>query len=143
MCQLCTLNHEFDVLVMSEIWAYNITLFNNLIPGYCFYYDLPESSDVGGIGIYVKRNLQHHLVDCYKIVSSVECPVENLWLEVTKNSHKYQIFLFMHKYVHNRPRVPQHFLHILIRIKKFTSIIHGTKETFTPLLYLLKKEKGL
>jgi len=48
-------------------------------------------SDVGGVGIYVRSSLLHCIVSSYKIDSSTECPVENLWIEVTKNSSKYTI----------------------------------------------------
>ena len=88
---LNTLNYNFDVLVLSEVWTHNIALYNNLLPGYNFYCDLPLSSDVGGVGIYVKSSLLHCIVSSYNIVTSVDCPVENLWLEVTKNSSKYII----------------------------------------------------
>ena len=88
---LNTLNHNFDVLVLSEVWSHNIALYNNLLPGYNFYCDLPLSSDVGGVGIYVKSSLLHCIVSSYNIVTSIDCPVENLWLEVTKNSSKYII----------------------------------------------------
>ena len=88
---LSSLNHDFYVLVLSEVWSRNITLYNNLIPGYNFYYDLPLSSDVGGIGIYVRSSLLHCVVSAYHMVGSTDCPVENLWVEVTKNSNKYII----------------------------------------------------
>ena len=48
---ISTLNFDFDVLVLSEVWSCNITLYNNLFIGYDFYHDLPLSSDVGGIGM--------------------------------------------------------------------------------------------
>ena len=38
------LNFSFDILVLSEIWTYNIDLFRNLFPGYFFYYSLPTIS---------------------------------------------------------------------------------------------------
>ena len=92
LCQfLNTLNHDFDVLVLSEIWSCNIALYNKLLPGYDFYYDLPLVSDVGGVGIYVRSNILHCIVSSYKIVTSIECPVENLWIDVTKNSNRYII----------------------------------------------------
>ena len=92
LCQfLNTLNHDFDVLVLSEIWSCNIALYNKLLPGYDFYYDLPLVSDVGGVGIYVRSNILHCIVSSYKIVSSIECPLENLWIDVTKNSNRYII----------------------------------------------------
>ena len=90
LCQfLNTINHDFDVLILSEIWSCNIAHFSNLISGYKFYYDVPDSSDVGGVGIYVRSNLSHNIVDSYRIPNSSDCRVENLWMEVTKDCSKY------------------------------------------------------
>ena len=51
---LCQFNHlldyMFDVIVLSEIWAYNIDYYRNILPGYEFYYNLPIDSKVGGVG---------------------------------------------------------------------------------------------
>ena len=92
LCQfLNTINCDFDVLVLSEIWSCNVTHFSNLISGYNFYYDIPDSGNVGGVGIYVRSTLLHNIVDVYKISSSNECRVENLWMEVTKGCSKYII----------------------------------------------------
>jgi len=86
---LSTVEHNFDVLVLSEIWSYNVTLYRNLIPGYVFYYDLPNESNVGGIGVYVKDTLTHCIVDNYKISSVDDCRIENLWIEVIKEQNRY------------------------------------------------------
>jgi len=51
---------DFDVIVLSEIWSYNIDLYRNLFVDYTLYYDLPLSSCVGGVGIYVKNTLNQH-----------------------------------------------------------------------------------
>jgi len=89
-CQfLNSLNCEFDVIVLSEVWSYNITMFSNLLPGYDFYYDLPLSSDVGGVGMYINTNLTHCVANKYQIVNSADCPIENLWIEITKGTKKY------------------------------------------------------
>ena len=88
---LSTVNHDFDVPVLSEIWSCNINHFSNLIQGYNFYYDLPDSSNVGGVGIYVRSTLSHNIVDMYKISRSHDCRVENIWMEVTKGCSKYII----------------------------------------------------
>ena len=48
------INLDFDVINLSEIWAYNIDLYQNLFPNYVFCYYLPLDSNVGGVGIYVK-----------------------------------------------------------------------------------------
>ena len=42
------INLDFDVIILSEIWAYNIDLYQNLFPNYVFCYDLPLVSNVGG-----------------------------------------------------------------------------------------------
>ena len=49
------------------------------------------TSDVGGVGIFVRNGLKHCIIDRYKIVSCSNSPVENLWMEVTKDSNKYII----------------------------------------------------
>jgi len=41
---------SFDIIVLSEIWTYNIDHYGNLFPDYTFYYDLCQTSCVGGVG---------------------------------------------------------------------------------------------
>ena len=48
-------NIEFDVLVLSEIWNYNLELRTGILKNYNFYYSTPVGSSVGGVGIYVKK----------------------------------------------------------------------------------------
>jgi len=64
-------------------------LYQNLILGYIFYYDLPNESNVGGILVYVKDTLTRCIVDNYKISSVDDCRIENLWIEVTKGQNRY------------------------------------------------------
>jgi len=45
------LDLDFDVIVLSEIWSYNISFYHNLMPNYTLYFDLPVVGNVGGIGI--------------------------------------------------------------------------------------------
>ena len=40
-----------DVIVLSEIWSYNIELHRNLSVDNTLYYDLPMSSSVGGVAV--------------------------------------------------------------------------------------------
>ena len=82
-------DHSDTVLVLSEIWSYNVILYQNLIPGYVFYYDLPNESNVRGIGVYVKDTLTHCIEDNYKISSVDDCRIENLWIEVTNGQNRY------------------------------------------------------
>jgi hypothetical protein len=62
-CSLCRflqlLDIEFDVLILSEIWTYNIEFYHNILPGFTFYYDLPVDSKAGGIGIFIRSTLSH------------------------------------------------------------------------------------
>ena len=88
---ISTIDHDFDVIVLSEIWSYSISLFTNLFPGYCFYYDLPCDSNVGGIGIYVRSTLSHCILDAFKIYRDSNNQVENIWMEVIKDCRKYII----------------------------------------------------
>ena len=53
---ISALNSPFDVLVLSEIWSFNIDFYSKLFPEFNFYYSLPISSHVGGIGIYVHNS---------------------------------------------------------------------------------------
>jgi len=89
LCQFLELLHvSFDVLILSEIWSNNIDYYKNILPGYSFYYDLPLSSNVGGVGMFVSNNLCHHVVDTCKL----NCfGVENLWVEITNRNKKYVI----------------------------------------------------
>src|SRR6266536_3044897 len=43
---------SFDVIVLSEVWAYNIEFYKNVIKGYRFVYSLPQHSKIGGVGIF-------------------------------------------------------------------------------------------
>ena len=92
LCQLLELlDLEFDVIVLTEIWSTNIEFYRNILPGYNFYYDLPTSGKVGGVGLYVKDMYVHHILPLYKLPSGSTSRVENIWMEVVKNATKYII----------------------------------------------------
>jgi len=77
LCEfLRTIHHEFDVIILSEIWSYNVSLYSNLLSGYNFLYDLLSASSVGGVGIYVQSSHAYCIIDDFKISSANECPVE-------------------------------------------------------------------
>ena len=80
---------SFDIIVLSEIWSYNIDHYRNLFADYTFYYDLCQTSCVGGVGIYVKNRLVHKQLDALKISGTDECKVENVWLEVSTAHQKF------------------------------------------------------
>jgi len=86
---------SFDIIVLSEIWTYNIDHYCNLFADYNFCYDLCQTSCVGGVGIYVKNRLVHKQLDALKICSTDECKVENLWLEVSTAHQKFIVGVFI------------------------------------------------
>ena len=53
------LDHDFDVVVLSEMWSYNISFYRNLLPNYTLFFDLPVVGNVGGVGIYIKNSITH------------------------------------------------------------------------------------
>lgn len=76
---LLTLNLKFDVIVLSEIWNYNLELFRNLFPDYTFYWEFCSPSNIGGIDVYVKNNFLCNVLDNFKLQS-------------TKRFYKYNFF---------------------------------------------------
>ena len=57
--EFCTLMKlllmDFDVIVLTEIWNYNVNFYQNILDGYCLFYEMPVSSSVGGVGLFIKR----------------------------------------------------------------------------------------
>jgi Reverse transcriptase (RNA-dependent DNA polymerase) len=92
LCQLIDLiNLEFDVIVLSEVWSYNIDFYGNIFDGYDFYYEIPKNSSVGGIGMYVKKMFFVQFRQDLHLCSNDSNVVENVWIEVVKNKIKYII----------------------------------------------------
>ncbi len=90
LCQfLEMLSVKFDVLILSEVWCTCIDSYCNLFPGYSFYYNLPNDSNVGGIGLYIKNTFTHRELLDYKIKGSDSNRVENTWFEISKYKTKY------------------------------------------------------
>jgi len=92
LCQyLSFLSFSFDIIILSEIWKNNIDFYQNILPGYTLYYDVPRDTNVGGVGIYVKDKFEVKQKHDYKINSNGNMKVENLWLEVSHSATKYII----------------------------------------------------
>ena len=63
ICQLFELlDYEFDVIILTEIWTVNINFYANLFTGYDFYYDLPQDSKVGGVGLFIRNTCTVHSI---------------------------------------------------------------------------------
>jgi len=86
---LQSLDITFDVIVLSEIWNYNLDFYHNIFSDYCFYYTTPVSSKVGGVGIYVKNSFSCTQLHDLHIESNPDNMVETLWLEICKDKNKY------------------------------------------------------
>jgi len=80
---LLNLHLQFDVIVLSEIWTNNIEFMNNILPNYKLFCDLPDYSNVGGVGIFVNKNLSTTIRDDLKIKTSTY-KIENIFIEIKK-----------------------------------------------------------
>lgn len=92
LCSFLQLLHiSFDVIVLSEVWSYNIDFYCNILDGYDLYTDIPTKSSIGGVGVFVKKGLHCNVRDDLKLSSSTVLNIENLWLEIVKNNKTYII----------------------------------------------------
>ena len=72
---LSVLETRFDVIILTEIGAHNITTVQNIMNEYNFYYVIPENNFYGGVGIYVHNSIVDVCVmDELKIGKSCHCP---------------------------------------------------------------------
>ena len=56
-----SLDLKFDVIILSEIWTYNIQFYSNILQQYNCLHDLPNNSSIGGAGIFVHNKLKYRL----------------------------------------------------------------------------------
>ena len=92
LCQyLQLLSLKFEVIVLSEIWSYNIQFYHNILPDYKFHYALPNDTYVGGVGMYMKSKYLQTVVKDYAINSSDTSRDENLWIQIINGKTKYII----------------------------------------------------
>ena len=82
---------DLDVIILSEIWTTNIEFHSNILNNYVLFTDLPNTSAVGGVGIFIKKSLQVQQRHDLKLPVSDKSRVENLWVEVTKDRCKFLI----------------------------------------------------
>ena len=83
---LQSFNLDFDVLVLTEIWSYNLEFYINIFPNHIFYYAEPCGTHVGGVGVNVKKTFCSEL-------HNLEIPPTDTgmveWLELSKHNSKY------------------------------------------------------
>jgi len=61
-----------------------------MFAGYTFYYDLIMSSSVGVL-VFMSKTLNHGIFYDLKIASAPDCTIENVQLDISKNSKRYMI----------------------------------------------------
>lgn len=87
---LAEFEFKFDIIVLSEIWSYNVEFFHNIMNGYDFFYELPKISKVGGVGIFLKNDILCTVRNDLKLpISAVKDEFEDLWIEIEKGKTKY------------------------------------------------------
>src|SRR6267154_693355 len=90
--EFCTLmkflNIDFDVIVLSEIWSYNLSFYKTVLDSYYLFYDLPVSSSIGGVGLFVKKNLNPKIRSDLIFPTNTILKCECLFIEITKNKNK-------------------------------------------------------
>ena len=79
---------DFDVLVLTEIWNYNLEFYTKIFKNYNFRYVTPHESNIGGVGIFVKKNYTCNELTDIRISSTSTSKVESLWLEISCNHKK-------------------------------------------------------
>ena len=119
---LSGLSNPFEVIVLSEIWSFNITFYSNLFPNFNFFYQLPTTSDIGGIGIYVHNSFKV-AIHPFPPPTNSDFIFESLNLEISKNNHSIFISGF---YRHPSPTLSKfnNYLEALMLtfFNKFTNI---------------------
>src|SRR6267154_1983193 len=79
---MITLNYSFDVIVLTEIWNFNLSIYNNLLPDYNFIYEAPVGTNIGGVGIFIHNSFNFVKVDLKLESNIIDNTVESLFLEV-------------------------------------------------------------
>ena len=83
------LHVDFDVIVLSEVWATNIEFYRNILDGFNFYWETPSYSAVGGIALLIKKSLSSKPRHDLYLSSSTNYKFENVWFEILKCGSKY------------------------------------------------------
>ena len=90
-----SLNTNFDVIILTEIGARNLSVVQKLLPNFTFFYSPPVDSNWGGVGIYLSKSLTNICtLDEVKIKRKCDCSkcqIESLFVEFKYNGMMYSI----------------------------------------------------
>ena len=65
---------KFDVIILTDIGAGNLSVVLNLFPNYIFHYGRPHNNNYGGIGIYTHDSLLNVVLrDDMMLTKSYNC----------------------------------------------------------------------
>ena len=82
---LNTLETRFEVIILTEIGARNISLVEDLCLGYLFHYETPVDNLFGGVGMYITNSLSDvEILDGTKITKICHCKkcvVESMFIK--------------------------------------------------------------
>ena len=81
------LDLNLDLIVLSEVWSYNIQFYKNILLNYTLYYDLPSNSNIGGVGVFVNNKLYTKLREDLNLTIANNHKFENVWLEIKKGDN--------------------------------------------------------
>ena len=116
VCFFNLMTTKFDVVVLTEIGAKNITLGENLLPGYKFYYIIPDKNKWGGVEIYMRDTIDNITpiedVSMSWACGCTRCEVESLSLQFVFRGVRYTVCGI---YRHPNGNV-NHFTEKLVRI---------------------------
>ena len=79
---MITLNYSFDVIVLTEIWNFNLPVYSNLLLGYNFIYEAPSGTNIGGVGIFIRNSFNFLKVDLRLESNAIDNAVESLFIEI-------------------------------------------------------------
>jgi exonuclease III len=118
---LSQMHSQFDIIVLSEIWSHNVSFYANIFGcnTYDFFYDLPPTSKIGGVAIYVKKSLNSTVRSDLYILFYPTCKCENVWLDVCKNNKKYVIAAI---YRHPNQSSANFFQHLELKLNLITKV---------------------
>ena len=69
-----SLNTNFDIIILTEIGARNLSVVQKLLPNFTFVYSPPVDSNWGGVGIYLSKSLTNICpLDGVKIKRKCDC----------------------------------------------------------------------
>ena len=86
---LTVCSFQFDIIVLSEIWSSNIVYMQNILVGYTFFYKISTVCKAGGVGIFVKNDLNPKLKNSLSDIGKNDTHLEHIWIEFTIKSKKY------------------------------------------------------